>query len=233
MRRPERLRWFALRLWLWLVVSYGAWHWMEPWVVDSLWKVSDQVWPGLFRGGLLSVEPRETLWLIRTGWPVVTEPGAPTERATTAVPLLIVRRMVSGFPLLMALMLAVLVTRKRIPRIQAMLAAMSVWWLVSWASVTGYAWHLLSVLRNARTSYIDPSLVPPPFQLTVEAYPMWEYYLSGYVMYLSLLIVPVVAPVIIWAWVCRRQVMRLVLRLRRRTRGAFNPARRQSPNTPS
>jgi hypothetical protein len=216
-RPPERLRWFALRLALLLVLAYLAWHFLESTVIHSLWRASDTAWPSLFRGGLVSVEPREQHWIIRTGWPIRVAPGAPAEQASTLLGMANVRRMLSGFPLLLALLLTMVVTTRG-RRVRPVLLGLGAWWGVSWAAVSGYAWHLLAVLATGKASYVDANLVPPPFQLDVMPYPMWEFYLSGYTYYLAVLIVPVVSPLLIWAFVFRRDVRRLVIGLQRRYR---------------
>lgn len=192
----------ALRLAVCLPVAYALWLGLAQLpALNSLWVLAELVWPKVFHGGLLRIDPLDAGWRIHTGWPLV--PGADGRR--NALILLIdqasLRRMVSGFPLLLALLLA---TYK--PTLRLVLGGLSALWIVSWLTITAYAWHRLAIASGLPASFVDPSFSPPPFRLTIQPYPLWEYYLSGYLMYLALLVVPFIAPIVIWAALCQARL---------------------------
>jgi len=212
MRRPDarlnaRNR-FLLRAVLLLPLLFAAWHGLRVPVLGAFCGAADAVWPHLFPHGLLWVEGSgSTNWIIHTGWPLALTPG---QRLTVQMDTLVLGRLVAGFPLLFALCLATPGPRwRRLAWGAALLTAMS------WMALTFYAWHTLAIASGTQASFVDEHMRPLPFALAVTAYPAWQVYLSGYLMYLAILVIPFVAPLVLWAWLFRRFVRRLVIGVRR------------------
>ena len=116
-----------------------------------------------------------------------------------------------GFPLLWGLLLAT--PGKRVKRI--VLGTL----LLTAISLLGIAtdlWASLAVIINHQASFIDEGVLPPPFRVSVPPYPQWLFYLSSFARYLSILIVPMIAPVLIWMILCPRSIMRLLVSMRSR-----------------
>jgi hypothetical protein len=121
------------------------------------------------------------------------------------------QHIVLGFPLLWALLLA---TPGRWKKRLVIGTALMV--LLSLLGIAGHLWANLAVVANHRPSVIDESLVPPPYSVSATPYPDWLFHLSSFAHYLAILILPIIGPVLIWVALCPRELMRLVLSLRRR-----------------
>jgi hypothetical protein len=214
MSPPERTHRVALRLALCLIGAYALWFGLAQLpALDSLWVLAELVWPKLFHGGLLRIDPLDVGWRIHSGW---LPAAGPDERGGALILLIdqsALKRIVSGFPLLLALLLA---TRKPTPK--RVLLGLSVLWIISWLAITSYAWHRLAIASGLHTSFVDPSFSPPPFRLAMQAYPTWEVYLSGYLMYLAVLVVPFIAPIVIWAALCHAHLRSTMQDLQQRYR---------------
>lgn len=213
MPRTEHLRWFVARVAAALLLSYGAWVFVEPYVLRGMWIAADLLWPPLFFDSERArIDPTPTGWVIRTAWPIAAQAGQAATLAVTSIDQTSLKHMLSGFPMLLALMLA---TRGRsLAKILMALASMA---LISWLTITASIWHRLIVMSGTHSEFFT-AVQPPPYKLLIEPAPMWQFYLSGYLMYLALLVIPFVAPLILWAALMRRQVRRMVLRLQRRYR---------------
>jgi len=199
---------FLLKAFLLLPLTFSAWHWAQVPVLNAFCGVADAVWPSLFPNGLAWVEGSGSAdWIIHTGWPVLLDR---TQKLTVRLDILKLARMVAGFPLLFALCLAT-------PGLQWRRLAWGVGLLLSlcWMALTFYAWHTLAIASGTQPSFVDESMRPAPFALAIARYPAWQAYLSGYLMYLAILVIPFVAPLVLWAWLFRPFVRRLVIAARR------------------
>ncbi len=211
-QQPERLSSFVLKLVLALVLAFVAWAYVEPFLMTGLFALSQALWPTMFfdsPGAHLSLQAEA--WRLHTGWPLLTASGQPTRAALAMIELRTIRRTLGGFPLLAALLA---VSSARRPGRIAIGA--SLLFAAAWLSTTAIAWHTLVIMRGTEVSFIDASDVPPPFRLAMAAAPHWQYYLSGYLKYLAVLTIPFVAPVLLWAALCRREVMGLLQTVRRK-----------------
>lgn len=211
---PERTYRVALRLGVCLIGAYALWLGLAQFpALSSLWVLSDLIWPNIFHGGLKRIDPIDAGWRIHSGWPLAPGQGGRREALILMIDQSALRRMVSGFPLLIALLLA---TPK--PTLKRVMLGLLVLWIISWLAITAYVWHRLAIASGLPASFIDPSFSPPPFRLAMQPYPLWEYYLSGYLMYLALLVVPFVAPIIIWAALCQDRLRSMTQDIQQRYR---------------
>lgn len=212
MPRPDARRPFLLRAALLLPLAFVFWHWARLPVLGAFQGLADALWPSLFPHGLAWVEATgDAGWVVHTGWPVSPAAG---QRLLVVLELRTLARLVAGFPLLLALGLATPGFKwRQLALGVALLAA------ISWVALTCYAWHVLAVASGTRVSFVDDSL-RPLHAIALAPYPAWQYYLSGYLMYLAVLIIPFVTPLVLWAWLFRRFVRRLVVGAQRRVRAA-------------
>ncbi|MCV2419223.1 exosortase H-associated membrane protein [Paucibacter sp. DJ2R-2] len=199
------------RILLLIVPVFLLWQWMLPYVMELMINTSDIFWPGLFTHGVVRVGGKAMGdWVLHTGW---AREGAPADLVTLRLSGQALRRMVVGLPLLITLLAATSPGhwRRGVLGIVLLLA-------ISWLSITGWAWHQLAVMTGTTPSFVDDTAMPPPFRLAIEAYPAWQYYLSGYLAYLGVLVIPFIGPIVVWAALCRRQLARLVIRLQHHRR---------------
>ena len=210
-RPRDPLRRWLLGLMLWLLPLYAAW-WLggAEWVLRWLRVVADALLPHLFPQGVSEiVQEANQSWKVRTG--LVIQDVFPFTMAILFVAKTTLLRIVMGFPLLWALLLATPGrTLKRLTWGTLLLAA------VSLLGIGGHIWALVATLFNHQVSLIDENLIPPPFRVAVDPYPDWLLHMSGFAHYLALLIVPIIAPVLLWVMLCPHGVGRLVVSLRRR-----------------
>lgn len=207
--RPDLRKRFLLRAVLLLPLAFLFWHWARVPLLNAFCWAADAVWPHLFPHGLTWVEGSgSTDWLIRTGWPLAL---TPSQRVTVPLSIDTVARMVAGFPLLFALCLATPGFSLRRLAIGAALLM-----VLGWLALTFQVWHLLAIASGTQPSFVDGNVRPLPYALAVAPYPAWQVYLSGYLMYLALLAIPFITPLVLWAWLFRRFVRRLVVGVRRR-----------------
>jgi hypothetical protein len=214
--RPRNyFRSWLIRLLLCLLPLYAIW-WLggAEWALRLLRVLADAVLPRLFPQGVSEIVLQaDQSWKVRTG--LVVQDNLPPAMGIIFVAKKMLLRIVMGFPMLWALLLATPGSRlKRLVWGTLLLGA------VSLLCTGGHLWALIAVLFNHRISLIDESLVPPPFRVVVDPYPDWLFHLSSFAHYLAVLIVPIVAPVLIWVMLCPRGVMRLVVSLRRRLKVA-------------
>lgn len=208
-RRDPVLRWLTLLI-LWLLPLSAAW-WLggAEWALRLLRVLAGSILPHCFPQGVSEIVLQaDQSWKVRTGLAIQGE--FPAAMAIFFVDKTILLRIVMGFPLLWALLLATPGSRlKRIAWGTLLLGGLSL------LGIGMHVWALMAVMLNHQASLIDESLVPPPFRVSVDSYPEWLFHLSGFAHYLAVLIMPVIAPVLIWVMLCPRGVKRLVVSLRR------------------
>jgi hypothetical protein len=209
-RRDPVLRWLILLI-LWLLPLTAAW-WLggAEWALRLLRVLADSILPHCFPQGVSEIVLQaDQSWKVRTGLTIQGE--FPAAMAIFFVDKTTLLRIVMGFPLLWALLLATPGSRlKRIAWGTLLLGG------VSLLGISANMWAMIAVMFNHQASLIDESLVPPPFQVSVDPYPEWLFHLSTFAHYLAVLIVPVIAPVLIWVMLCPRGMRRLLVSLRRR-----------------
>ena len=88
--------------------------------------------------------------------------------------------------------------------------------LVELFNVASHLWAMLAVVVNHRASLIDTNLLPPPFTVRTTPYADWVFHLSSYAYYMSIVVTPLIAPVLVWVGLCQRGIRRLVVAVRRK-----------------
>lgn len=209
-RRDPVLRWLT-HLILWLLPLSAAW-WLggAEWALRLLRVLADSILPHCFPQGVSEIVLQaDHSWKVRTGLAIKDE--IPVAMAIFFVDKTILLRIVMGFPLLWALLLATPGSwLKRIAWGTLLLG------VISLLGIGLNVWATMAVMFNHQASFIDGGLLPPPFRVSVAPYPEWLLHLSVFAHYLVVLIVPVIAPALIWVMLCPRGVRRLVVSLRRR-----------------
>lgn len=209
-RRDPVLRWLMFLI-LWLLPLTAAWGLGgAEWALRLLRVLANSTLPHCFPQGVSEILMQDNQsWKVRSG--LTIQDRFPAALAIFFVDKTILLRIVIGFPLLWALMLST--PGGKLKRIAWGTLLLGV---VSLLGIGAHIWALLAVMFNHQASLIDESLVPPPFRVSVDAYPAWLFHLSAFAHYLAILIVPVIAPVLIWVMLCPRGVRRLLVSLRRR-----------------
>lgn len=213
-RQSKLFRGWLIRLIIWLLPLFVAWWWLglAEWVLRGLSILAAMVLPELFYQGISEIVRQENQsWVVLTG--LVIEHSDPSSLVVMVISKEKLLHMIFGFPLLWGLLLAT--PGNQIRRI--------VWGTlllvtISFLGIAIDLWASLAVIINHQASFIDESMAPPPFRVSVPPYPQWLFHLSSFARYLSILIVPMIAPVIIWVILCPRSIMRLLVSLRWRMR---------------
>ena len=210
-RPRDPLRRWLRGLIMWLLPLYAAW-WLggAEWALRLLRTLADALLPHLFPQGVSEIVwQADQSWKVRTG--LVIQDTFPFAMGIIFISKTILLRIIMGFPLLWALLLATQGNKlKRLLWGTLLLAG------VSLLGISGHLWALVAAMFNHQVSLIDGSLLPPPFSVSVDPYPDWLFHLAGFAHYLAILIVPIIAPVLIWVMLCQRGVMRVIVSLRRR-----------------
>jgi hypothetical protein len=186
-------------LWWWL----GA----ADWYLRFLSVLADATLPHWVFGDV-----QEVLWWSERKWKVSTQLRIVNSPESLVIFLTKDRlaHLVLGFPLLWALLLATAGPKKS----RLVLGTLFLT-ILSLLGVAAHIWAFLAVVLNHRASVIDENLVPPAFTVMATAYPDWLFHLSSFAYYLAAIVVPLIAPVLIWVLLCPRGIMGLVVSLRR------------------
>lgn len=210
-RRRNPVRRWLMHLILWLLPLSVAW-WLggAEWALRLLRVLADSILPHCFTQGVSEIVLQaDQSWKVRTG--LAIQDQLPVSMAIFFVDKTILMRIVMGFPLMWALLLATPGSwLKRIAWGTLLLGGISL------LGISLNMWATLAVMFNHQASFIDTNLLPPPFRVAVAPYPEWLLHLSVFAHYLVILIVPIIAPILIWVMLCPRGVKRLVVSLRRR-----------------
>ena len=212
----DPLRIWLLRLSCWLIALYGVWWGLSgaEWTLRGLRYIADIALPHLFSQGVTGIVLLpDQVWKVRTGLTVVGTNH--TELGIFFLNKALLARIVVGFPMLWSLILA---TDGLKPT--RLLFATTLLWVVVLLAITGYLWAMLPVLINHEKSLILDHLIPPPFQVYGVPYPPWLFHLSVFAHYISLIAVPIIAPLLVWVLVCSRSIRRLLVALRWSRRSA-------------
>lgn len=105
------------------------------------------------------------------------------------------RRLLLGFPLFLALILAV-------PRDRPMrttLIGCVVLVVVFWFSACSLIFNSVAVIVNHRASLIMDTVPPPPFTVTQPAMSDGAFFLAGLAMYIAMQVLPLALPIGLWA----------------------------------
>jgi hypothetical protein len=213
-RHSKLFHGWLIRLIIWLVPLFAAWWWLglAEGVLHGLSILVARSLPVFFHQDVSEIVRQENQsWLVLTT--LVIEHSDPSSLVVMVISKEKLLHMIFGFPFLWGLLLAT--QGKRARRI--------IWGtlLLIAISLIGIAtdlWASLAVIINHQASFIDEGVVPPPFRVSVPPYPQWLLHLSSFARYLSILIVPMIAPVLIWVILCPRHIIRLLVSLRWRVR---------------
>jgi hypothetical protein len=209
-RRPHSaFRRWLVRLALWLAPMCVLWWWLHgaDWYLRSLSLLADATLPHWVLGDV-----REIFWLGNQNWKVRTQLMIVNSAEILVV--FVVKQelmhLVLGFPLLWALLLATVGPKKLRLALGTLLLT-----VVSLLGVAAHIWVLLVTVINHRASEIVSNLAPPTFTVMATAYPDWLFHLSSFAYFLAVIVVPLLAPVLIWILLCPRGIMRLVVSIQR------------------
>lgn len=209
-RRPHSVfrRWLV-RLALWLLSLCVLWWWLggSDWYLRMLSLLADATLPHW-----VFDDVQEIVWWGNQNWQVRTQLRIVNTPESLVVFLTKDRltHIVLGFPLLWALLLATTGPKKLRLVLGTLLLT-----VLSLLGVAAHLWAYLAVVLNHRASVIDENLVPPAFTVMATAYPDWLFHLSSFAYYLAAIVVPLIAPVLIWVLLCPRGIMGLMVSLRR------------------
>ena len=132
-------------------------------------------------------------WLVETG----LDRASGSQVGAVVIPLGVgeLRRLLLGFPLFLALVLAV-------PRYQPLRTALigcAVLVVVFWFSACSLIFNSVAVIVNHRASLIMDTVPPPPFTVTQTAMSEAAFFLSGLGMYIAMTVLPLALPIGLWA----------------------------------
>lgn len=132
-------------------------------------------------------------WLVETG----LDRASGSQVGAVVIPLGVgeLRRLLLGFPLFLALILAV-------PRYQPLRTALigcAVLVVVFWFSACSLIFNSVAVIVNHRASLIMDTVPPPPFTVTQPALSETAFFLSGLGMYIAMTVLPLALPIGLWA----------------------------------
>lgn len=209
LRRRSFFRRWLIRLALWLVPMCAIW-WLggAEWALQGFRVIANYLLPGIVLPHVIAITAQaDQSWKVLTAFYI--EGGGQVSRAVFFVFQPRLLKTILGFPLLWALLLA---TPGR--WIKRLLLATALLIVISLLCMAAQMSLYIAVIVNHQPSVIDQSMVAPPFTVAANRYPMWLFYLVDLSSYLAILIVPVIAPVLVWLLLCRRAVMRLLVSVR-------------------
>jgi len=213
-RKSKYFRRWLIRLLILLVPLHAAWWWLglSEWALRGMSIVAALALPEIFHHSVGAIVRQDNQsWTVITR--LVIEHSEPSSLVVMEIAKQKLLHMIFGFPLLWGLLLATPGSRaRRIAGGTLILIAISL------LGIATDLWASLAVIVNHQASFIDEGVVPPPFLVSTAPYPQWLFYLSSFARYLAILIVPMIAPVLIWVMLCPRHIMRLLVSLRRRAR---------------
>lgn len=131
-------------------------------------------------------------WLVETG----LDRASGNQVGAVVIPLGVgeLRRLLLGFPLFLALIVAV-------PRYQPLRTALigcAVLVVVFWVSACSLIFNSFAVIVNHRASLIMDTVPPPPFTVTQPALSEAAFFLSGLGMYIAMTVLPLALPIGLW-----------------------------------
>jgi hypothetical protein len=132
-------------------------------------------------------------WLVETG----LDRASGSQVGAVVIPLGVgeLRRLLLGFPLFLALILAP--PRDRPVRMALIGCAVLV--VVFWVSASSLIFNSVAVIVNHRASLIMDTVPPPPFTVTQPALSEAAFFLSGLGMYIAMQVLPLALPIGLWA----------------------------------
>ena len=199
----SNLKPWAIRFALGLGLLYAAWWWLQAdlTIIAGLKVVMESWLPALFSDLKRLTTAPSGGWLLHTAIAPVNDP---TVNLTLEVDLVFLRRAITWIPAVMALVWA---TAPRVPRrwIEGLVAALVTSALLVTICVAAH----LAVLVNGTPSLLDDDTLPKPpdFPTTSLPYPVGYFHAVTFAFYLTVIVAPMVMPVLLWGWVCRRELI--------------------------
>ena len=132
-------------------------------------------------------------WLVETG----LDRASGSQVGAVVIPLGVgeLRRLLLGFPLFLALILA----PPRDRPVRTALIGCTVLVVVFWLSASSLIFNSVAVIVNHRASLIMDTVPPPPFTVTQPALSDTAFFLSGLGMYIAMTVLPLALPIGLWA----------------------------------
>ena len=132
-------------------------------------------------------------WLVETG----LDRASGSQVGAVVIPLGVgeLRRLLLGFPLILALILA----PPRDRPVRTALIGCAVLVVVFWFSACSLIFNSVAVIVNHRASLIMDTVPPPPFTVTQPALSETAFFLSGLGMYIAMTVLPLALPIGLWA----------------------------------
>ena len=132
-------------------------------------------------------------WLVETG----LDRASGSQVGAVVIPLGVgeLRRLLLGFPLFLALILA----PPRDRPVRTALIGCTVLVVVFWLSASSLIFNSVAVIVNHRASLIMDTVPPPPFTVTQPALSETTFFLSGLGMYIAMTVLPLALPIGLWA----------------------------------
>jgi len=132
-------------------------------------------------------------WLVKSGLDRAS--GSQVGAVVIALGVGELRRLLLGFPLFLALILAP--PRDRPVRMALIGCAALV--VVFWVSACSLMFNSVAVIVNHRASLIMDTVPPPPFTVTQPALSETAFFLAGLGMYIAMQVLPLALPIGLWA----------------------------------
>ena len=132
-------------------------------------------------------------WLVESG----LDRASGNQIGAVVIPLDVaeLRRLLLGFPLFLALILA----SPRDRPVRTALIGCAVLVVVFWFSACSLIFNSVAVIVNHRASLIMDTVPPPPFTVTQPAMSDAAFFLSGLCMYIAMQVLPLALPIGLWA----------------------------------
>jgi hypothetical protein len=132
-------------------------------------------------------------WLVESGLDRATG----SQIGAVVIPLGVgeLRRLLLGFPLFLALILAA----PRYRPLREALIGCAVLVVVFWFSACSLIFNSVAVIVNHRASLIMDTVPPPPFTVTQSAMSEAAFFLAGLGMYVAMTVLPLALPIGLWA----------------------------------
>jgi hypothetical protein len=132
-------------------------------------------------------------WLVETG----LDRASGSQVGAVVIPLGVgeLRRLLLGFPLFLALILA----PPRDRPVRTALIGCAVLVVVFWFSASSLIFNSVAVIVNHRASLIMDTVPPPPFTVSQPALSDAAFFLAGLGMYIAMTVLPLALPIGLWA----------------------------------
>jgi hypothetical protein len=208
-RRPWLWR-FTARLAVALACCMGLW-WagLNTWVLLGVMAGAEWLCRHVLPLDVLALT-RQPSGVWRADTSLLITSGSGLNRAVMFLSEALLLKGIQGLPMAAALLIA---SRARA---RALFKAGVAAWTLALACPLATLWLYLSVMLNRSTSLVDLNIQPPAFSVSAPGVSVVAFFAANLAYYLSLLILPFVGPLLIWASLCPYAARRLLASLRGR-----------------